>query len=181
MLDGLLAFARAGAQPAPGASSNVREVIESSLEDLQLAASAARVDLRCEPLPECTAFCDPSILELLVSNLVQNAIKYIGEGPQRKVTLRARDVGAFVRVEVEDTGIGVPSELRRVIFDPFVRGSFKSSGVGLGLATVKKICDTHGGRVGVEPVHPGGSLFWFELPKSVREPIVERISRPATA
>lgn len=181
LLDGLLAFARAGAHPAPGASSDVRGVIESSLEELQAVALAARVELHSEPIPECKASCDPSILELLISNLVQNAIKYMGDGPERRVTLRACEVDAFVRVEVEDTGIGVPSELRTAIFEPFFRGSVVGSGVGLGLATVKKICDTHGGRVGFDPISPRGSLFWFELPKPSGEPIAERVSRHVTA
>lgn len=178
LLDGLLAFARAGARPPPGASANVRSVVESSLEELRLAARDSLVELRCEPLAECTVLCDPSILELLVSNLVRNAIKYIGDGPERKITVRGFDVGAFVRVEVEDTGIGVPRELRDAIFEPFVRGTSARSGTGLGLATVKKICDTHGGRVGVESAVARGSLFWFELPKGTRGRLSSASSAP---
>jgi signal transduction histidine kinase len=175
IVDGLLAFARAGAVPAADARADVKAVIGDLLDELGAAAAASQVELRCEPLGDWTLRCDPSILEVLVSNLVFNAIKYMGDGPERKITLRARDAGTAARVEVEDTGVGVPEEMRSAIFAPFMRGATHGQqGIGLGLATVKRICDAHRGRAGVDSVVGQGSVFWFELPKVTREPAVER-------
>lgn len=165
-IDGLLAFARAGARAADDAQSPVVPILTSLVGDLRSVAEDARVELSCEPLPECSVSCNPAILELLVANLVRNAIKYMGDGLERKVTVRALAKRATVRVEVEDTGVGVPRELRRSIFEPFVRGpTHGQQGVGLGLSTVKRICSAHGGDVGVDGGARGGSLFWFELPR----------------
>lgn len=166
-IDGLLEFARAGALTTDDAQASVGPVIASLVEDLRSFAEDGGVKLRCEALPECCVRCDAAILELLLANLVRNAIKYIGDGPERRVTVRAVDHRPRVRIEVEDTGVGVPPELRRSIFEPFVRGPTRGQpGVGLGLATVKRICGAHGGDVGVDDGHDGGSVFWFELPRA---------------
>jgi signal transduction histidine kinase len=167
ILDGLLAFARGGARPEPGAVSEVASVVPMLLDDLRPVATDARIQLDYEPPPgSCAVACDTSILEVLLSNLVRNAIKYMGDGPQRKVTVRIRDLGEVVRFEVADTGSGIPPDRQHNIFAPFVRGeTYGQPGVGLGLATVKRICDAHGGRVGVQSNAGGGSCFWFELPK----------------
>jgi signal transduction histidine kinase len=168
-IDGLLEFARAGAKTAEDAQAPVGPVIASLVEDLRAFADDAGVKLRGEALPESRVRCDTAILELLLANLVRNAIKYIGDGPERSVTVRAIDHGPRVRFEVEDTGVGVPPELRRSIFEPFVRGPTRGQpGVGLGLATVRRICGAHGCDVGVDDGHKGGSIFWFELPRSTR-------------
>jgi signal transduction histidine kinase len=134
-------------------------------EEFLPLAQDAGVQLRCEPCASCAVACDPAILTVLISNLVRNAIKYIGDGPSRDVTLRVFEQGNDVRIEVADTGIGVPPELRHAIFEPFVRGRHAQSGVGLGLATVSRICERHRGRVGLESPHSGGSCFWVELPR----------------
>jgi signal transduction histidine kinase len=164
LLDGLLGFAQAGARPVPGALGDVRAAVRSCVEELLPVAAAAGAELHSEPVCSGTVRCDQTILELVITNLVRNAIKYIGGGSQKKISLLATEARGFVRIEVRDTGIGVPHEMKDSVFDPFVRGSRGGSGVGLGLATVKKICDRHGGRVGVESNRPCGSIFWFELP-----------------
>ena len=69
------------------------------------------------------------------------------------------------RLEVEDTGPGIPPEAQQTIFEPFVRVSpAKAAGTGLGLATVKRLVEAHGGRLGVQSKPDAGSLFWVELP-----------------
>jgi len=109
------------------------------------------------------------VVEGVLSNLIGNAIKYIGEGPDKRVRVRARPEDGTVRVEVVDTGPGVPFALRERVFDPYVRASSSSiPGLGLGLATVRRLVETHGGRVGVDAAPGGGSRFWIELPKAAR-------------
>jgi signal transduction histidine kinase len=71
-----------------------------------------------------------------------------------------------VRVEIADNGRGIPADRQDAIFDPFVRLSpdARRPGFGLGLATVKRIAEAYGGRVGVISTEGVGSCFWFELP-----------------
>jgi len=77
---------------------------------------------------------------------------------------------------VQDTGPGIPSEKKGALFEPYVRGESNQPGIGLGLATVKRLTEAHGGRVGVESSPGAGSTFWFELPKGA--PPVTRGAEP---
>jgi signal transduction histidine kinase len=100
---------------------------------------------------------------------VGNALKYVVEGrdPARKIRLHVADQPGAVRVEVEDNGPGLPPGTEQAVFEPFVRvGSTKQSGSGLGLATVRRIVEAYGGRVGVQSKPGAGSCFWFEMPKA---------------
>jgi len=166
IIDDLLHFARAGAKPDPGARADVRGVVDDVTGSLRPAAEREGIDLQVEGLFPCYAGCSPGVLTSVVSNLVHNAMKYMGPGTDRRVTVRALDRGAFVRLEVEDTGPGVPPESMSDIFLPYVRGPTQGrDGLGLGLATVKRLCEAHGGQVGVHSELGRGSLFWFELPR----------------
>jgi signal transduction histidine kinase len=70
-----------------------------------------------------------------------------------------------VELEVQDTGPGVPEGFERSIFQPYVRAPGTTQpGLGLGLATVKRLCEAHGGEVGVRRAPDGGSIFWFTMP-----------------
>jgi signal transduction histidine kinase len=106
----------------------------------------------------------------VVSNLAHNALKYIGDAETRRITLRSRSCFRenrdLVRVEVEDSGPGIPEELAGQLFRPFVRGTHGAEGLGLGLATVKRLCESHGGRVGIRSAVGRGSTFWVELPRA---------------
>jgi two-component system sensor histidine kinase KdpD len=75
-----------------------------------------------------------------------------------------------VRVEVRDSGPGVPEGLEQEIFEPYARGpEVTQPGLGLGLATVRRFVVAHGGAVGIERV-PEGACFWFELPVATVSP-----------
>jgi signal transduction histidine kinase len=104
----------------------------------------------------------------VVSNLVGNAIKYIGDGPERRILVRTSTWRGDVRIEVRDTGPGLPSGFESAAFEPYVRGSNDNrSGLGLGLATVKRIVESHGGAVGVESQPGKGCLFRVDLPQAL--------------
>lgn len=165
LVDGLLVFARAGAAPEHGEMADVQVALGGVVEEMLPVAQDKAIDLQVQESQPAVAACSPGVLSSLISNLVGNALKYMGDAPVKIVNVRVRDVGSAVRVEVQDTGPGVPQELRARIFDPYVRGAESTvPGLGLGLATVRRLAEAHGGAVGLGEVD-SGSLFWFEIPR----------------
>lgn len=165
IVDGLLEFARAGARPQPDARAEVAEAVAGLREELlPFAAERAATLLLENPPPDCWVPCSPGVLLSLLGNLLRNAIKYLGEAQVREVSLRIRRRRGRVVFEVEDTGPGIPPLLTERVFEPYVRGPNNNApGIGLGLATVKRLAESHGGTVGVRAAASGGALFWFDL------------------
>ncbi len=167
LVNGLLDFARAGGKPPAGAHADLDATISDLVAELEPTAADAGAELSAERDARHVVACSPGVLTSLLANLARNAIKYLGDRPVRSVQIRARDRGRSIRVEVADTGPGLPPEIEKRVFEPYVRAPNASQpGVGLGLATVKRLAEAHGGRVGVESVPGSGSTFWFELPKA---------------
>ena len=114
-------------------------------------------------------------LRQVLTNLVGNAIKFTETGGIC-VEIKMSGVGRL-RVEVRDTGVGVPVQKRQDIFQEFVQADSsharKFGGYGLGLAISKRLVDAMGGEIGLEPVLEGGSSFWFILPAAIVEPAAE--------
>ncbi|WBL35892.1 ATP-binding protein [Tepidiforma flava] len=138
------------------------------IAELQPLAAQRGVALRRDIREPAEALASPDLLHRCVLNLVDNAIKYSGEGST--VTVRVADAGKAARVEVEDNGPGIPAEALPHIFDRFYRvdkgRSRREGGTGLGLAIVKELIEAMGGSVGVRSEPGSGSTFWIELPKS---------------
>jgi signal transduction histidine kinase len=163
--DDLLEFASAGARPDPAARADVRLVVTAVIEEARGLADERQITLSVDGVDVGPVRCSQGILSSLVSNLVRNAVKYVGVGPGKLVIIRARRLGKFARIEVEDNGPGLPEALGASVFEPYVRAPGNDQpGIGLGLATVKRITEAHGGRVGVRSVEGGGCRFTFELP-----------------
>ena len=107
---------------------------------------------------------DAVLVERVFCNLLDNAAKYTPPGSP--LSIRAELEGDVVWVGVEDSGSGVPVEMREEIFTKFTRGDPESarSGVGLGLSICRTIVEAHGGRIWVENRPDGGACFIFTLP-----------------
>ncbi len=107
-----------------------------------------------------------SFLIQCVSNLLENAVKFVPAGSKAKVRIWTSDGGSKTRLYVEDNGIGIPLDSLSKIFEPFQRahpgGGYE--GTGMGLAIVRKAMQRLGGTVGVQPRDGQGSIFWLELP-----------------
>jgi signal transduction histidine kinase len=169
IVDALYDFAQASAQPQGGASSDAKAVVAGVVEELQAQAAKAGITLKLAVSQgEARTACQPGVLISIASNLVLNAIKFVAERPLRQIAVRLVDRRDEVCLEVEDTGPGIPAERRQLIFEPYVRDPTQANkpGLGLGLATVKRLAETNGGRVGVESKLGEGSTFWVKLPKT---------------
>jgi signal transduction histidine kinase len=167
LVSGLLEFARSGVQTTSQARSRVDRALVTAAADSREAADSSHIEIIVDAEEGLEVACSVGVLTSLVQNLVLNAIKYMGPQPVKQVSLRAKGMAGHVRVEVEDTGPGIPPDFQRRIFEPFVRGLHDDhvEGMGLGLATVKRLVDAHGGTVGVQSTPGIGTLFWIELPR----------------
>jgi signal transduction histidine kinase len=180
--DALLEFARAGARPTPGSSADVGEIVRAVIDEVEPEAKLRGVVVEVELAQPGAVACGAGILTCVVSNLLRNAVKYVGDGAGKHVRVRARRNGPWVRLEVEDDGPGLPAVLGAQIFQPYVRGPGTGKpGIGLGLATVKKITEAHGGRVDVRSAPGLGCRFGVELPWAPRAATAAAVQAPSNA
>jgi signal transduction histidine kinase len=115
-------------------------------------------------LPVCRA--DPELLERVFANLVGNALKFTVESPEPRITVGARRLeDGSVAYTVADNGIGLDPDQTEQMFEPFNRlhADPRYGGTGIGLATVKRIVERHGGRVWAEGVPGAGATFCFTV------------------
>ncbi|MHB8420168.1 MAG: DNA starvation/stationary phase protection protein Dps [Myxococcales bacterium] len=161
----LLEFARSGGRPVAGGRAQPREVLAALLDELRPEAIEKRVELTHGPLPDAPVACPPPILGTLLSNLVRNALKFMGDRPERRVDIQVALEGRRARFEVRDTGPGLAPTLGGHLFEPFARGAGGGvPGYGLGLATVKRLAEAYGGEVGARSRRQAGAVFWVCLP-----------------
>jgi signal transduction histidine kinase len=165
---GLFNFARAGARPATDERSDVRAVVDEVVDEYRPFASETGAHLEASVPLQSVVACNEGLLTAALSNLVRNAIIHLEGCPTKRIDVLAADAGDRVRIEVRDTGPGLAPGTEAAIFEPFVRGpgAVAHPGLGIGLATVKRIVETHGGAVGVESHVGAGCRFWMELPKA---------------
>jgi signal transduction histidine kinase len=148
-------------------------VLRDLIDGLQPQAQERDIVLSLKPVPQGAVACSTGVLTSIVTNLVRNAMKYMGDARERRVTVEVRPTADRWRVEVSDTGPGIPEDQQRRIFEPYVQLAHTGSGIGLGLATVDRLVRAHNGAVGVRSRVGTGSTFWFELPR------VELVQRAA--
>jgi signal transduction histidine kinase len=167
MIEGIFEFCRSGGRPESSAATPIEEVIERVADEILASDARERPEVHIELVEPCSVACSRGVLASILSNLMRNAAKYMADHPVRRLTVRGEATRDVVRVEVEDTGPGIEPELQQVIFEPYVRAdSATQPGLGLGLATVKRLCAAHGGEVGVRSTVGQGSVFWFSLPRA---------------
>jgi two-component system phosphate regulon sensor histidine kinase PhoR len=137
-----------------------REIVINEAEE----AEAANITLSVTG-EECNAPIERARLRILLTNLIENAIKY--NKPGGNVTVSAWKSGTCVSICVEDTGIGIPQEHQKRVFERFYRidksRSKKTGGTGLGLAIVKHIVSLYGGRIHLESQPGIGTKITIEF------------------
>jgi signal transduction histidine kinase len=149
-----IAEAESGARRENMALVDLTAIARSVAELYEPVADEKGLALTVEADPEIIVQGDRHLLSQAVANLLDNALKYTPEG---SVTLTVRRVDNVVRLEVADTGPGVPADRRDAVFDRFVRleGSRSTPGNGLGLSLVRAVAKLHGGEVWLEDNSPG--------------------------
>jgi signal transduction histidine kinase len=178
MVNGVFEFSRAGGQPEPGATTLVREVVEQVADEVCASELHERPNVVIECADDCKVACSRGVLMSILTNLMRNAAKYMSDSPVRQIVVKVSSADAMVRFDVRDTGPGIAPELQRAVFEPYVRAADATQpGLGLGLTTVKRLCDAHRGAVGVESMLGRGALFWFTLP-SVSSPAAQPATKP---
>ena len=159
---------------------NMTKVTEEAVALLKPLSSEQNVEIKLDLEPDSIVLATENDLYHVVFNLVENAIKY--NVPEGKVTVTLRTAGDRIRMEVEDTGIGIPENERESIFHRFYRvdkaRSREAGGSGLGLSIAHDAVLQHRGTIEVEEVEPQGTRFIVTLPKgppctATKETIVE--------
>jgi signal transduction histidine kinase len=169
LVNDLLRYSRLQAQTEPEARQPVSldTVVSDTADSLRPLADEKGLSLTVTAEPT-TVLGDPENLNDLVTNLISNALKYTPSGGSVRVRL-ARDE-KWARLEVSDTGIGIPLEAREQLFEEFYRApnakALDPGGTGLGLAIARRVVTMHGGDIGVESTPGVGTTFRVRLPVS---------------
>ncbi|MBI3307601.1 MAG: CBS domain-containing protein [Candidatus Omnitrophica bacterium] len=147
-------------------------LVQQAVKNTEILADRKEIKIGIESKsPDTTIFADESrILQVLV-NLIDNAIKFTPAQGQILINIHTEDpTKKSLRIAVKDTGIGIPEEKMRLIFERFEQAHDpqigNQSGTGLGLTIVKEIVGLHSGKVWVESEENKGSTFYFTLPQT---------------
>jgi two-component system, NtrC family, sensor kinase len=146
----------------------IEEVIERALVFCEHEFADGQVDVHCRydaPLPAIAGI--PGQLTQVFVNLFTNAAHAMaGVGGELRISVHEEDEGTSLRVEVSDTGSGIPAEAMPQIFEPFFTTKTDGRGTGLGLSIVRGILDAHGGTIQVSSAAGQGTTFTLMLPVS---------------
>lgn len=154
-----------GAEPRHG-RVDLESVVHSVVEDLDamIAECGATVDVECDS----TVIGDPTLLRALMQNLIANAVKFAdAAGVPPRVLVRVTEEAKGWRITVDDNGPGIPESERERVFGLLERDADDDvSGYGIGLATCRRIVESHHGRIGVEDSPLGGTRVRVDLPSA---------------
>jgi signal transduction histidine kinase len=145
---------------------NIYKIVEENIQ-LLLSVQSKRIKMVNEVPHDAIGFADSNTINLVIRNLVTNALKFTNDGGE--VIIGAKQKGFEWLVFVQDNGIGMKPEILSMLFDktaPYTtRGTANEKGTGLGLILCKEFVEKNGGRIWVESDEGRGSTFWFTLPK----------------
>jgi signal transduction histidine kinase len=170
LVDDLFELARidAGALTLELRAASLGGVVRSCLRGLEAEARARRVALRAEIDGDPPVVCAPEKVERILFNLLTNALRHTPS--DGAVAVVVEPLEQEVRVTVEDTGEGLPTDSARRVFERFWRGdrarTREKGGAGLGLAIARGLVEAQGGRIWAESRPGGGAKFSFTLPRA---------------
>ena len=158
-----LAKIESGTMDFKFADMSVKEVINEIVTSFRIKMPDNVALIAPKDSPECQIYSDRMRLTQVISNFLNNAIKYTSDGC---ITLAYEIIGDEIKFSVTDTGDGMSQEIQAHIFDRFYKGNTFKQGTGLGLSICETIVNRLGGRIGVNSELGKGSTFWFTHPYS---------------
>ena len=141
---------------------DVNETCAEIIKSMSMKVSKGVELIFEEPFPECYIYTDKNRFTQVISNFINNALKFTQQG---SITLGYEQVShQKIKFYVRDTGMGIPEEKQKSIFERFVKLNTFVQGTGLGLSICKSIVSQMGGEIGVDSTEGVGSCFWFRHP-----------------
>lgn len=153
---------------------NIGEYFEDCMEEIGFDLEVKNIEIRYqnEIDPATLVVADAEQLKRVINNIIGNAVKYIDK-KKGHIQIRIYDIGAFIQVEIEDNGIGIPKADLPYVFDRFYRAdtsrNSRKGGSGLGLAISRKIIEDHSGKIWAESEQGSGTTILFTLKKYVKK------------
>ena len=141
---------------------DVNETCAKIIKSMSMKVSKGVELIFEEPFPECYIYTDKNRFTQVISNFINNALKFTQQG---SITLGYEQVShQKIKFYVRDTGMGIPEEKQKSVFERFVKLNTFVQGTGLGLSICKSIVSQMGGEIGVDSTEGIGSCFWFTHP-----------------
>ena len=141
---------------------DVNETCAEIIKSMSMKVSKGVELIFEEPFPECYIYTDKNRFTQVISNFINNALKFTQQG---SITLGYEQVShQKIKFYVRDTGMGIPEEKQKSVFERFVKLNTFVQGTGLGLSICKSIVSQMGGEIGVDSTEGVGSCFWFTHP-----------------
>jgi signal transduction histidine kinase len=143
---------------------NLLDYLDNLIDELKLIDIKKHKFIVENYSDKLNVICDENILNVIISNILSNAIKFSNEGSDIIVSVKHDDI--FFYVSIQDNGIGIPKKDQKFLFDPFYRSENVQtiSGTGLGLSIVKKYSELLGGSVSFDSKIGKGTTFYIQLP-----------------
>ena len=164
LIDSVLEYARSGARDLAAEPTDVSPVVEDVLTGLSAAREARSAVVSVDVPAGARVLADRPAVELVLQNLIANAIKH-GAEESPEVRVEARRAGADWEITVSDNGEGIAEDQRERVFDAFTQASKGAGGgVGLGLAIARRLAGRQGGHLGLDEAPGGGCAFRLSLP-----------------
>lgn len=164
LINAILRLSRAGRREFKREQVDLAELFKSISEAVAHQADAAGATITIGKVP--TVISDRLALEQIFSNLIDNAIKYLREGIESRISVKSEETSRRVSIKVADNGRGIDSQDRERVFDLFRRaGTQDRPGEGIGLAHVRTLVRRVGGTIKLESTPDEGSIFTVTLPK----------------
>ncbi len=165
LIDDLLDYSRLGRKALTVVETDLSRTVSSILEDIADGLEGRDVAWEIAPLPKVRA--DPTLIRLVMQNLIDNALKYTGKNGAARIEVGARRDGDADTVWVRDNGVGFDMQYSGKLFGVFQRmhTDAEFEGTGIGLANAKRIVERHGGRIWFESAPGRGATFHFSIPR----------------
>jgi signal transduction histidine kinase len=170
LITDLLPLAHPGRAPVRHEKVNLSELARGLAAELERGESTRQIEWAIED--DLLVEADPTLMRVVLQNLLGNACKYTGREPRARISLsRSEAADGLQTFCVRDNGAGFDMAYASQLFQPFKRlhGRNEFEGTGVGLATVQRVVQRHGGKVSAEGVVGQGAAFYFSLPKEAPE------------